>query len=153
LRFIKLALISFILLFLVATGVSLMIPSQVRISKATNIASSPDSILAPVKDQQRWASWHPAYMNADSFPVIHFKTLVENDSVYELSMQQGEKTPVISGWHVYRHGGSDSLTLQWYMDFRLKWYPWQKFSSLFFESTYGAMMEKGLSNLKEQQSH
>jgi hypothetical protein len=36
------------------------------------------------------------------------------------------------------------------MDFQLAWYPWQKFSSLFYERTYGAMMERGLANFKKQ---
>jgi hypothetical protein len=36
------------------------------------------------------------------------------------------------------------------MDFQLGWYPWQKFSTFFFESTYGALMEKGLANLKKE---
>jgi hypothetical protein len=35
------------------------------------------------------------------------------------------------------------------MDFDLKWYPWQKIGSLFYESNYGAMMEQGLHNIKE----
>jgi len=38
--------------------------------------------------------------------------------------------------------------VQWWMDFKLRWYPWEKFSSLFFENIYGAQMEKGLDNLK-----
>jgi hypothetical protein len=36
------------------------------------------------------------------------------------------------------------------MDFRLSWYPWEKFSSLFYEKTYGAMMERGLNDLKKR---
>ena len=55
---------------------------------------------------------------------------------------------VISGFKTIRHSG-DSLTLQWYMDFKLKWYPWEKFRSLFYENIYGVQMEQGLSNLKE----
>jgi hypothetical protein len=34
------------------------------------------------------------------------------------------------------------------MDFHLKWYPWKKFSSLFFENTYGVMMQEGLENMR-----
>jgi len=56
--------------------------------------------------------------------------------------------PVISGFKTIRHPG-DSLTLQWYMDFKLKWYPWEKFRSLFYENIYGVQMEQGLHNLKE----
>jgi hypothetical protein len=36
------------------------------------------------------------------------------------------------------------------MDFRLSWYPWEKFSSLFYEKTYGTMMETGLLNFKKR---
>jgi hypothetical protein len=56
--------------------------------------------------------------------------------------------PVVSGFKTIRHPG-DSSTLQWYMDFNLKWYPWDKFRSLFYENIYGVQMEQGLSNLKE----
>jgi hypothetical protein len=35
------------------------------------------------------------------------------------------------------------------MDFRLRWYPWEKFSSLLFEKSYGLTMEKGLNNIKK----
>jgi hypothetical protein len=35
------------------------------------------------------------------------------------------------------------------MDFKLRWYPWEKFKSLFFENIYGAHLERGLGNLKE----
>jgi hypothetical protein len=35
------------------------------------------------------------------------------------------------------------------MDFHLKWYPWKKFSSLFFENRYGVLMEQGLSHIKK----
>jgi hypothetical protein len=39
------------------------------------------------------------------------------------------------------------------MDFKLKWYPWEKFKSLFYENFYGVQMEQGLSNLKELSEH
>ena len=72
----------------------------------------------------------------------------QSDSEVVVQMQQGNKPPVISGWKFHEFPNADSLTLQWYMDFRLKWYPWQKFGSLFYENTYGRMMEEGLTNLK-----
>jgi len=35
------------------------------------------------------------------------------------------------------------------MDFHLKWYPWEKFSSMLLENRYGPMMEQGLAKLKK----
>ena len=65
-----------------------------------------------------------------------------------MQLQQGNKDAVINGWKIYEYQGVDSLTLQWYMDFHLQWYPWKKFGSLFYENTYGVMMQEGLTNIK-----
>ncbi len=150
-RLIKLAILSVFFLFLVATFISLLIPSHIRISKATNIAAPKDSIFERVKDTLQWRNWHPAFMpqnTAKKFQTITIRTLDINDSAIVMALNQGSKAPVINGWQVY-HTAADSLTLQWYMDFELKWYPWQKFGSMFYENTYGVMMEQGLANLKK----
>lgn len=152
-RLIKLALISVVLLFAMATLFSLLIPSDIRISKAINIGSSRDSVLELVKNRDRWKEWHPAYMPGDStrkFAAINFNTISQNDSSVVMELSQGSKAPVINGWNVYVYEGVDSVTLQWYMDFRLKWYPWQKMGSLFYENTYGLLMQEGLDQLKKK---
>ncbi|MBO9682638.1 MAG: hypothetical protein J7502_08230 [Flavisolibacter sp.] len=151
-RLIKLALISVLLLFFVVTAISLLIPSQIRISKAINIHSSEDSIFALIRDTAKWKQWHPAFIPNDSapkFPAIHIAQKSESDSEIIMHLQQSGKPEVVNGWKIYRYPHVDSLTLQWYMDFNLKWYPWQKFGSMFYEKTYGAMMEKGLENIRE----
>jgi hypothetical protein len=56
---------------------------------------------------------------------------------------------IISGWKVISYAQPGSTTLQWYMDFKLRWYPWEKFSSLLFEKSYGLKMEQGLNNIKK----
>lgn len=149
-RIIKLIILSFIVLFLVVTAISLLIPSHIRLSKATNIGPSKDSIFALIKEENRWPQWHPAFRN-DSLrraAGIQVKPVEQNDSELVFQVQQPGRRPVVNGWKVYTTS-PDSLTLQWYMDFHLKWYPWEKFGSLFYENTYGVMMEQGLSNLKQ----
>jgi hypothetical protein len=150
-RVIKLALLSIFFLFTVVTLISLLIPSHVRISKAINIHGSTDSALALVKDTARWKQWHPAFIPSDSalkFPTVQITTQSANDSEVVMQLQQANKPVVINGWKVYEHQGADSLTLQWYMDFHIKWYPWSKFGSLFYENTYGVMMQQGLENIR-----
>ena len=51
-------------------------------------------------------------------------------------------------WQLFADSNSTFATLQWSMDFYQKWYPWEKLGSMFYESNYGAMMEKGLLNIK-----
>jgi hypothetical protein len=150
-RLIKLALISVIFLFLVVTAISLLIPSHVRLSKAINIEGSKDSVFALISDTTRWKQWHPAFIPNDvtrRIAPIHIAQKSQNDSEIVMHLQQADKPGVINGWKVYEHQATDSITLQWYMDFHLKWYPWRKFESLFYENTYGVMMEQGLENIK-----
>lgn len=152
-RLIKLAIISIIFLFVVVTAISLLIPSHIRISKAINIFGSKDSTFALISDTTKWKEWYPPFMPNDSAPKIapvHIIQRSQNDSEIVMHLQQANKPEVVNGWKIYEHTISDSLTLQWYMDFHLKWYPWRKFESLFYENTYGAMMEQGLENLKNE---
>jgi hypothetical protein len=147
-RIIKLGLISFIVLFGIVTLISLLFPSHIRLSKATNLPNRRDSIFALLNND---ASWHPAYTDTSMKAArIQKKLLWQTDSTLVYQLQQGSKKAVTSGYELYGGPSSDSLTLQWYMDFQLSWYPWEKFSSLFYERTYGVMMEQGLLNLKKQ---
>jgi len=150
-RLIKLAILSIVFLFIVITAISLLIPSHIRISKAINIHGEKDSIFALISNPARWKEWHPAFVPNDStpkFPSIRIVQKIQNDTEIVMHLQQSNKPEVINGWKIYKHSITDSLTLQWYMDFHLKWYPWKKFGSLFFENTYGAMMQQGLENIK-----
>ncbi|MFL5787784.1 MAG: hypothetical protein ACJ748_07005 [Flavisolibacter sp.] len=150
-QILKLAFISILLLFLVATGVSLMIPAHIRISRAINIHSTKEQVLGLITNSEKWKLWHPAFMPANAsknIASIELTRLNENDSSVLYKLKQGNKVPVLNGWQVYNLS-PDSLTLQGYMDFRLKWYPWQKFSSLFYENTYGILLQQGLSNIKD----
>ncbi|HET7897395.1 MAG TPA: hypothetical protein VFL47_06990 [Flavisolibacter sp.] len=148
-RVVKLGLISLLLLFGLVTLISLMFPSHLRLSRATNLPNQRQRILALLRSD---SLWHPAYQDSGSLKTylsLDKKVLAQTDSSYVVQLQQANRKPVISGWNLYGKPAADSLTLQWYMDFRFRWYPWEKFSSLFYEQTYGVMMEKGLANLKQ----
>jgi hypothetical protein len=160
-RVIKLAILSFIFLFLVVTIISLFIPGHITISKATNIIADDTAVYSYIKDLPEWRQWHPALKNIpgneiqilkDSSISIRGTTIriaerKKDELVTEMETENGR--PIISGFKIIRHQQGDSATLQWYMDFKLRWYPWEKFRSLFYENIYGTQMEQGLRNLKE----
>lgn len=149
-RILKLGLISFFFIFLIVTLISLLIPSQIRISRANNLPNRRDAVFALLKNE---SAWHPAYTDsaaARGFAALKKSAVRLTDSTYVYVLEQPGRKPVTSGWQLYGTPAADSLTLQWYMDFQLGWYPWQKFSSLFYESTYGRMMEKGLADFRKQ---
>ena len=160
-RLLKLAILSFIVLFLLITIISLFIPGHIRISKAINIAANDNMIFEDIDDLPDWKQWHPALKDIPANEIIILKdsgikvrgTTIsvierkEEELVTEIIKDKGR--PVISGLKIIRHQPGDSATLQWYMDFKLRWYPWEKFKSLFYENIYGVQMEQGLANLKE----
>jgi hypothetical protein len=160
-RIIKLGLISAVVFALLITGISLFIPSHVRISKAIDISAQRDSVWAPVKDATQWRKWFP---RGDSMPPLLVYGQVKGigtDSLQALMITGSTDSTVTavnvgpkarkggSGWNIYPGSTPNTVTIQWYMDFHLRWYPWEKFSSLLLENRYGPFMEKGLENLKK----
>jgi hypothetical protein len=160
-RVIKLAVLSFFFLFLLVTLISLFIPSHLRISKAINVIATDEQVLFYTGNLPEWKRWHPALKNIPGNE-ISFKEdsslFVKGSSIRVVEKRPDEiitdiiaegGRPVISGMKLIHHDQSDSLTIQWYLDFSLRWYPWEKFKSLFYENVYGVQMEQGLANLKE----
>ncbi len=160
-RVIKLAILSFIFLFLLITIISLFIPATIKISKAINIAPDDTTVYTYIEKLPNWKYWHPAlkdisenefqYSGDASVSVkgttIRIVDRREEEITTEMVTDNGR--PIVSALKIIRHQQGDSSTLQWYMDFKLRWYPWEKFKSLFFENIYGVQMEQGLANLKE----
>lgn len=150
-RIVKLALISFIFFFLLLTAISSLVPSTVRLSKAINIGAPKADILTLVSDTASWKDWHPGFSNNNrqAKDAPHVLPVSKSDSLIIMQLNRPGRKPVLNGWQVYEYASTDSITIQWYMDFQLQWYPWQKFGSLFYENTYGTMMQQGLASMKE----
>ena len=145
----KLGLISIVFFSLMITLISLFFPSKVRISKAIDINSSPEKLMVLLRDTTQWKKWYPGADSAQLLPEI--TTLTDSSVVAVTMMQNGRKG--VTGWNIYGSSFPNTITLQWYMDFKLGWLPWEKFFGLLFEKRYGPMMEKGLENLKKSLEH
>jgi len=143
-RIIKLGFISLIVFTLLITFISFFFPSGVRISKAIDINTDKATVLTQLTDTSRWKQWYPG---ADSAQVLPEITAITDSSVKASSILENGRRG-ITGWNVYEAAVPNTVTVQWYMDFKLRWYPWEKFSSLLLEKRYGPVMEKGLENLK-----
>ena len=160
-RIVKLGIISIIFFSILITGISLFFPSHVRISKAIDITTGKDSLMIQIADATNWKNWYPG---ADTFPLLFIEGKVkgiETDSMHGLIIKEVNDSAVLtmnvgpnlkrggSGWNIFPGRIPNSFTVQWYMDFHLRWYPWEKFSSLLLEKRYGPRMEKGLGKLKK----
>ena len=142
-RFFKLAIISLIVLFLVITALSALIPSHVRISRAIDIQSS-QSPNKYVSDLSKWKDWNKFVQPNDSALAIEL-VRATNDSVIT-TWQQGSGRKFESTFIFLK--GQNYTTVQWYFDFHLKWYPWEKFQSIIYDKEMGPEMESSLTELK-----
>ncbi len=164
-KFIKLGIISVLVLFIVVLLISLLIPSRVRISRAINIDANRDSIMNNISLPENWVKWFPGMDTAKPMLVkgktvgyvvnekkggspVYLKLINAGQDEVMAEFVSSKLNPATNAWKLISHSQSDSLTVQWYMEFKLRWYPWEKFSSLLFEGMYGPGMEEGLSRLK-----
>lgn len=158
--YIKLFIISLVVLVVVVTCISLLIPSHVRVSRATTIVAPKEAVMARLSDPSRWHEWYPM---KDSMKILMKDgkangigtgngqglviTKVTDTSVLASGMGSGKKAE--TGWNVLPGSAPNSVSVQWYTDFYLGWYPWNKFSGLLLDRSHGPMMEEGLTNLKK----
>ena len=157
-RLVKLGIISVIVLFAVVYLMSLLIPSHIRVSRAVNISAPKDSLRAKLADFQQWKQWNELISKEDSDHVQCFtdsitspqttviKQSVTVDTLFTTWRQQNKRSLQSTfAWQL--HG--DVLIVQWYFDFQLRWYPWEKIGSIVFDKQLGPPMEKSLDNLKK----
>lgn len=141
LRAVKLAVISFIFLFIVIYLISLMVPSTVRISRAINIEAPREYVYPILADTSRWRQWNQLMGDGISIEITKADTnLISSKWTY------GDRS--LDGFYRIERIG-DITVVQWYFDFKLKWYPWEKFGSITFEDQFGKPMEASLTKLKK----
>ncbi len=117
--------------------------------------------MKQVSEVSNWKNWYPG---ADSLKVYYEGNVArglvldeqrkryvvfrekKNDEVTAEFLLRNKKIP--TGWVLATNAQSNSVTIQWYMDFHLRWYPWEKFSSFMFERVYHPQLQQGLDNLK-----
>lgn len=165
-QWLRLLIGSFLVLFLLIFLISLFFPSRVRVSRAMNVKASASAMLGPVGDMRRWAEWNPFLDSVDHNSIryegvdgqwpekmvlneITVSWLKKDSSEWIAEMKGVDGKKVLSGFQMITHPGSDSSTVQWYMDFHTGWLPWQKFGGLLIEKSYGPRLEQGLMRLRQ----
>jgi len=159
-RFIKLVLISAVVLFGIITAIASLLPSQVRISRAVDIDAPSAALYPRLAEVKTWEGWnefvqqyhhrregHDTLVTDEMTVTITRKT----DSLISSAWQQPGGYAFSGGYRIigYAHD-SARCTVQWYFDFHVRWYPWEKFQSIVFDQQLGPVMEKSLQNLKRQ---
>jgi hypothetical protein len=164
-RLIKFAFIGFVVLFAVATALSLLLPSDIHISRVINVAASRrPQVYEAVSDLGTWSNWNNFIFGSSvsnirlSSPSGGAGAWLRSDqlNIGEVSADTGG---VLMNWDLSngKHfaGGfqflsvnPDSLTVQWWLDFHFRWYPWEKLGVFVYDRELGPVMEESLAGLK-----
>ncbi len=154
-RFIKLILISVVVLSLLVTGISLLFPSTVIASRAIEINTTPDKIDYFVSDLNHWQDWmsdwkenkvrlekNTAYIGTQTIQFLS-KT---NHSVLYRWVDTGQSHYLVQfEWTQLK---DSSYVVHWSFEQKVKWYPWEKFQTLLNDKLLGSKMELELQNLQ-----
>lgn len=157
-RVIKLGFISMLVLVLLATFLSLLFPSTVVVSRAIDIKSYKQPIYLLVSDLRNWKPWVEGMDNPNVFVYDSITAKLGNTTVAIIALTD---TTVVSSWK--NSTSSDQLStirlisdssqkntiVQWQFVQHIKWYPWEKFSSMMNDKIIGTLIEKNLANLKQ----
>jgi hypothetical protein len=158
-KIIKLAVISALALFFIILLISLLLPSNIRISRAIDISAPRERIAPLLNNSSRWEEWNEyvrVYHNRQATTgslkaaEITINITSATDSLVLTSWQPVSANKFGSGFAMFTNSnGEGHTTVQWYFDFHVKWYPWEKFQSIVYDEQLGPVMEKSLANLKQ----
>lgn len=167
-RFIKLGVISLVVLFLVITAIGLAFPSTVTTSRMIEINASPDSLYHYLADMKYWKLWMKG-AEENTIQFLSKKTAgagtVAKIGTNEVSIQKatpgsietiwkGEKGNIMtSGFVMMKNTRNNATVVQWYFQKHLGWYPWQRFGAMFNDKVLGPVMEASLTDLKKLAEH
>lgn len=155
-RVLKLLIISVVILFLLIMAFSALLPSQIRISRAVDILTPYETVRMKLINLEQWEQWNEfikvlpeKHVTGDSIISKPLIVSLKNNASFVVTrwvQQNGKSFPA-----VFNIISQDSVTttLQWYFDFKFKWYPWEKFSSIIYDKQLGPQMEQSLLSLKE----
>ena len=163
-RFLKLALISFIILFTVITAIGLFFPSTVSVSRAIEVSAPKETIYKYLSDIKYWKLW----MVSTDTNMITFEsaktagtgavakigtgevtmTRTTQDSIYTI-WKSAKGNIQNSAFTIIHHLKDSGFTVQWYFQQKLNWYPWERFASLANDKILGPVMEQSFDKLKK----
>lgn len=156
-KLLKLAAISLVCLFALATGIGALLPSKVLVSRAVNIKSPAGKIMAEINSLTQWKNWVEGMNDAS----VHIRSSNEASiGKSEVRIVKLTDTMVVSEWISQRNkkqvstiqligGQSENLTIvQWQFEQSVGWLPWEKLGTMMNDKILGPMMEKNLEKLR-----
>ncbi len=155
----SLIVFSLIILFLFA-----LFPSDVSVTRVVQIGTSKAKLYRKIADLREW-NWNEMVYDAfpSHYPTVYAGNRIDSNSIVlrnvTVTLVKAGEDSVFTRW---QHGEkyfmgnfilssptSGQTVLQWTLHFHVKWYPWEKLASMFYDKQLGPLMDKSLGNLQK----
>jgi len=160
-RLAKLALISFVVFFILLTAIGAMFPSVILVSRAVKIDKPVDSVTSYINDFTKWNEWMEGAKTddlkvfvKDSAHAVFGTTIItlqsKKNNTWRYEWKQGGTAQTST---LYVTPDTNGCMVQWEYEQHLPWYPWAKFASMMNDKIIQESLEKNLANLKQVAEH
>ena len=146
-RAIKLGLISAVVFFALFTFGGLLLPSHNVVSRAVNIKAKPGSILPLVQNTSEWHLWIEGIDSSAMQQKQTIQIISVSDTLIVANWKTAEANYTTKFRFIYIPGQAVTI-VQWQFEQEVKWYPWERLSSLMNDKILGTLMEKNLAKLQ-----
>ena len=162
-RFIKLAVVSFVVFFVLVTAIGLLFPPFVTVMRQATIHQPKEKIYPLIADTKNWHKWL-----ADS--TVEFKPITANstgkgaailiggkkvaiteatndyiESIWEMNENRNQT----SGFYVKTDSNTNGTIVQIHFTQKLNWYPWERIASRLNEKILGPVLDGNLIKLEK----
>ncbi len=159
-------------LFAVVTIIGLFIPSSVKISRGIIIHADSVIVHNELSDVKNWHQWMP-WITSDIGAIVQLSPITDqpgsffkwkglsnkssgtitlqqiNPDVIHVLYQLKDMNDAEGGFRLRSTGTLKQETeVQWFMEYKLKWYPWERFYGIFLDKIIAPAFDKGLEQLK-----
>ena len=163
-KFIKLAIISIVVLFLIVTCLGLLLPSTVRVTRNITIPTPSDTLHRYLSEVKLWSLWMEGIdANAIKFTTSQTnskeavatinKTQIyrvkDNSDIMETVWKNSSESHQLCVFQLYNDSATNSTNCTWYFEQKVSWYPWERLPTLANDKILGPFMEHSLDKLKE----
>jgi hypothetical protein len=154
----SLVIFSIVILFLFA-----LFPADISVTRLVQINRSRAEVRKKIVDLREWNSWNLLYEFGSDKSNSYAKGTIDSGHIHEVYVEidllKATSDSVLTIWqhdgkffngNFILNGVGEQTTLIWILQFHVKWYPWEKLASMFYDKQLGPMMEKSLINLRNE---
>jgi hypothetical protein len=154
--------------FVLITAVSLLMPSRVMSAQTVMINAPNDKVFQAIHDFDGWRNWHPLFMQVpQTVSIVKQQGNVEQQATWlsggkenrllmksataqqvHVLLQRNRENDLDNLLSVMPITGAPGVQVEWRVQQQLKWYPWEKFSGIFFNQLVGPGNQQALESLK-----